>query len=243
VERKDFLAALQQDGVTLADAAERAFDRPVPSCPGWVGRDVVAHTGEVHRRMGDRVRRGATRRDDVLHPDVPDGEAVLPWYREGLAELIQILAAADPATPVWNWSSVAPHTAAFWPRRMAQETAVHRVDAQLAGGAPEPVEAALAADGVDEFLTVFFAEDAHRFAGDGRSVSLRTIDVPAEWTVTAGEAGATIASGPATDAAATLQGDASNLLLVLWRRLPLDMVDVSGDRPFADRFLAAADLD
>ena len=98
-------------------------------------------------------------------------------------------------------------------------------------------------DLVDEFLRVFLVEDAHRFAGDGRSVYLRTIDVPAEWTVTAGEAGATIGAGPPPDAAATVQGEASDLLLVLWRRLPLETVEVSGDHPFAERFLAAADLD
>jgi uncharacterized protein (TIGR03083 family) len=243
VELNEYLAALQQDGDALAIGAVGTLDRPVPSCPGWIVQDVVAHTGGVHRRITDRVRRGSIAGKDVLHPDVPQGEAVLPWYREGLADLLDVLAAADPAAPVWNWSSVAPHTAAFWPRRMAQETAVHRVDAQLAGGAPEPVDAGLAADGVDEFLTVFLAEDAHRFAGDGRSVALRTIDVPAEWTVTAGETAAAITAGAPLDSAATLQGEASDLLLVLWRRLPPDAVDVSGDRAFAERFLAATDLD
>jgi uncharacterized protein (TIGR03083 family) len=223
-------------------AAETAMDRPVPSCPGWVGRDVVAHTGTVHRLIGDRVKRGSKGQDDVERPVVPDGDGVLAWYREGLDDLLATLASADPSTPVWNWSSIWPDTAAFWPRRMAHETSVHRVDAQQAAGAQLPIDTALAADGVDEFLLVHFAEDAGELTGAGQSVRLRTTDAPGEWTVTAEPDGATIRAGGTGDATATVEGGASDLVLLLWRRVPVDAVTVAGDRSLAERFLGAAIL-
>jgi uncharacterized protein (TIGR03083 family) len=238
-----YLAHLRADGDALADAAETAMDRPVPSCPGWAGRDIVAHTGRVHRLIGDRVRRGSTSQEDVEQPVIPEGDAVLAWYREGLDELLATLAAADPGKPVWNWSSIWPDTAAFWPRRMAHETSVHRVDAQQAAGSSAPIDTVLAADGVDEFLMVHFAEDAGELTGAGETVLLRTTDAPGVWTVTAGEGGATITAGASDDAAATIEGGASDLVLALWRRVPLDALAVSGNRSLADRFLAASILD
>jgi uncharacterized protein (TIGR03083 family) len=233
---------LRADGDALVDAAETSMDRPVPSCPGWLGRDVVAHTGTVHRLIGDRVRRGSRGQDDVERPVVPDGDAVLGWYREGLNDLLATLASADPGKPVWNWSSTWPDTAAFWPRRMAHETSVHRVDAQQAAGAQLPIDTALAVDGVDEFLMVHFAEDAGELSGTGETVGLRTTDGPGEWTVAAEPARATIRTGGAGDATAVIEGGASNLVLLLWRRVPIDAVTVSGDRGLAERFLGAAIL-
>ena len=40
---------------------------------------------------------------------------------------------------------------------MAQETAVHRLDAERAAGREHAIDAELAADGVDEFLFEFLA--------------------------------------------------------------------------------------
>jgi uncharacterized protein (TIGR03083 family) len=242
VHRDDYVRSIRADGDALAHAAEGAMSNPVPWCPGWTGHDVVAHTGRVHRLIGDRVRRGSRGEDDVERPVVPEGDAVLPWYRDGLDQLVEVLAATDPNARVWNWSSIWPDTAAFWPRRMAHETAVHRYDAEGAAGATRPIATALAADGVDEFLAVHFAEDAAELTGGGEAVVVRTTDAGGAWTVVAGPGGATIEAGAADGAAATLEGGVSDLVLVLWRRLPPDAVTVSGDPALAERFLAAADL-
>jgi hypothetical protein len=117
------------------------------------------------------------------------------------------------------------------------------VDAQQAAGSSAPIDTVLAADGVDEFLMVHFAEDAGELTGAGETVLLRTTDAPGVWTVTAGEGGATITAGASDDAAATIEGGASDLVLALWRRVPLDALAVSGNRSLADRFLAASILD
>jgi uncharacterized protein (TIGR03083 family) len=242
VERDDYVRSIRADGDGLVDAAERAMSNPVPSCPGWTGYDVVAHTGRVHRLIADRVRRGSRGEDDVERPVVPENDDVLAWYREGLDQLVEVLGATEPGAPVWNWSSIWPHTAAFWPRRMAHETAVHRYDAEGADGTTRPVATELAADGVDEFLQVHFAEDAAELTGGGEAVQLRITDAPGTWTVVAGPGGATIDAGGTGAPAAAIEGGASDLVLVLWRRLPPDAVTVSGDRDLAERFLAATDL-
>ena len=87
----EYVRFIREDGDSLADAAEGAMGSPVAWCPGWTGRDVVAHTGRVHRLIADRVRRGSRGEDDVERPDVPRGDDVLPWYREGLDQLVDVL--------------------------------------------------------------------------------------------------------------------------------------------------------
>ena len=53
-----------------------------------------------------------------------------------LHELVATLDAVDPELPAWNFAPQAKK-AAFWHRRMAHETAIHRWDAQMAGGLAE----------------------------------------------------------------------------------------------------------
>ena len=53
---------------------------------------------------------------------------------------------------VWAFGSLAPAT--FWARRQAHETMVHRADAELTAGLPVVLDPELAADAVDEWLTL-----------------------------------------------------------------------------------------
>jgi hypothetical protein len=95
------------------------------------------------------------------------------------------LTAVDDDAPVWNFSAY-PDVGRFWPRRQAQETAVHRWDAQRAVGEPEPIEPGLAADGIDELLEVWGTMILGGRDGIdiGGSVRLVATDGPAEpWTL------------------------------------------------------------
>lgn len=242
MDRPAYLEAVEANGRLIASTAPGILDVAVPSTPGWAVEDVVGHVGAVHRRVADRVRRGSTTVDDVVNVTVPAGDRVVPWFEDGLAALVEVLAAVDPDRPVWNWTRDRPQTAAFWPRRMAHETAVHRVDVQLARGAVDPVDPELASDGVDEYFEVSLPLDLEAFPGGGEAVVVRATDGNAEWTVTALPGRASIGRGGSARPATTLSGGASDLLLVLWRRLGVDAVDVSGDRALAERFIAAADL-
>ena len=86
---------------------------------------------------------------------------------------------------MWSWS--AQKDVGFIQRRMAQESAVHRWDAELAVGAPNPIDADLAVDGVDEFLTLFLPAEEESLAGPIDRVRLETTDRDAGWTVTVGD--------------------------------------------------------
>jgi uncharacterized protein (TIGR03083 family) len=167
-------------------------------------------------------------------PDVPE-DGVLEWYRTTLAELVADLRAVDdPDRPVYSFSP-AHQRAGFWPRRMAQETVVHRVDAQQAVGVPvAPVDPDLAVDGIDEVFGVFVpALGADRSPGDDRTVHLHATDAEGEWTIRFAE-GEVVATTGHDQGDAAVRGPAGELLLWLWGRRPLESLEVAGARDAAD---------
>jgi uncharacterized protein (TIGR03083 family) len=225
----DYLQALRDDGVALAEAAGKGLDPPVPACTGWTVADLVLHTGMVHRHKLEILRGRLAGPPDPWPPPAPARADLLSWYSEGLEELLTVLEATDPETSVWTFHP-SDQTAGFWYRRMAQETAVHRVDAQSAHGDPAPVPAALAADGVAELLEVFLAPRAEGspVGGRGESLHLHATDTEGEWLLRLLPAGVELGQGHARgDAVAA--GTASDLLLFLWGRARADPLERSGD--------------
>jgi uncharacterized protein (TIGR03083 family) len=225
----DYLQALRDDGVALAEAAGKGLDPPVPACTGWTVADLVLHTGMVHRHKLEILRGRLAGPPDPWPPPAPARADLLGWYSEGLEELLTVLEATDPETSVWTFHP-SDQTAGFWYRRMAQETAVHRVDAQSAHGDPAPVPAALAADGVAELLEVFLAPRAEGspVGGRGESLHLHATDTEGEWLLRLLPAGVELGQGHARgDAVAA--GTASDLLLFLWGRTGADLLERSGD--------------
>jgi hypothetical protein len=113
---------------------------------------------------------------------------------------------------------------------MAHETAVHRIDAELAIGAPTPVNSELAVDGVDEVLVIMLAgdwSDETDDAATGQRVAISTGG--RTWRVTLERDKVSVAEdGGDTDA--TLGGDPSEVLLWLWGRSPDERVVRSGDQ-------------
>jgi uncharacterized protein (TIGR03083 family) len=166
--------------------------------------------------------------------------ALLARYREGVEHLAGVLAAADPLTPVWTWAR--QKDAGFVIRHQAQETAVHRWDAEQAAGRQFSIEPALAADCVDEFLdltAVFRLEGAAPMRG---SVHLHPTDTAGEWMVSEDHAGALVVEKAHGKGDAAMRGPASDLLLVLYRRLEPGVLETFGDAGIIERFLARADL-
>jgi uncharacterized protein (TIGR03083 family) len=241
VETGVYLAALGREGRVLGDAAERAgLAAPVPSCPGWTVADLLWHVGEVHRFWGGVVERRATDGSEVPEIERPAHTELLAWYRQSLEWLGSVLAAADPATAVWTWAP--QKDVAFVQRRVAQETAVHRVDAEQAAGPATPIDPALAADGVDEFFQFHAVRKRDGAAPLGGSVHLHATNTDGEWLVS--EAGDRLAfsRGHAKGDAAA-RGSAGDLLLLLWRRRGPGDVEVHGDAAVLDRLLARTNLD
>jgi uncharacterized protein (TIGR03083 family) len=234
-----FVETLDREGGALAAAAEKAgCGAEVPTCPGWRVRDLLRHTGMVHRWATAFVAEGLTehRPDDGL-PGL-DGDELLAWFREGHRRLVTALAAAPPGLDCWHFLP-APSPLAFWARRQAHETTVHRLDAESArdgappGGAPSGVGADFAVDGIEELLCAFHARPRSAVrTGEPRTLRVRATDVPgAVWTVR-------LSAGPPvahrTDAGTAdceVSGPAPALYAALWNRGPFP--DVTGDGSLA----------
>lgn len=233
------LACLDDDALALSRALTGLLTIPVPSTPGWTLRDLGFHVGGIHRFWEFVVRTGATTNEDAPQVERPEDRDLGGWFLDGAAELRRTLADAPLDRKVWSWSQ--HDDVAFVIRRMAQETAMHRWDAQNALGDARPIEPMeLAVDGVDEFFDTQIAED---FLGPGgEAIGLVASDGPAPWlaTVVDGSVSCVRAEGE-TDA--TVRAPASDLLLMLWRRIPPFELDVDGDRVALARFLGRADLD
>jgi uncharacterized protein (TIGR03083 family) len=237
MEPRQYLEHLTRDSDALADAAAAAGPgADVPTCPGWTVEDLVRHcaSGDLWART---IVETGNRAAANLPADAPTGAALVPYFRDGARALAAALDAVDPDASVWTFSP-ADRTARFWYRRRAQETAVHRYDAQSAAGAPTPVDTDLAVDGVDEFLTVFVPR-----LGAGGAVGRDTIhfhcsDATGEWLIARDGDGVVVTREHAKGDVAG-RGSASDLMLFLWGRVGADRLEVFGDAAALDRFRSA----
>jgi uncharacterized protein (TIGR03083 family) len=240
METQEYLDQLAQNSGRLADAAVTAgVDAPVPSCPGWTVTDLLDHMlrgDDWARRIAQQGKEGKTERVHHAEPDPSlQGDALVEAFRDGADALVAALSSVTPDTPVWTFSST-NRTASFWQRRRAQETAIHRYDAELAAATPTPLDPALAVDGIDEILTVFLPRLADNFEpiGDG-TVHLHCTDVDGEWLFTRRDGEISVTAEHAKGDVAA-RGTASDLLLFLWRRVPASELEVFGDAELLERF-------
>jgi uncharacterized protein (TIGR03083 family) len=240
VERE--LAALTA-AVAAGDPAAR-----VPTCPDFTLDDLAAHVGEACGFWSHLLCEGTGR------PKTPYARAVGPegrpaWLATLAAHLVAELRATTPDQPVWTWHPT-DHTAAFVARRASHETAVHRVDAQLAatGGAEEVAPPALAADGIEEvFMLASEAMADPRTAGRrdpgarrGQTLGLEATDhtfdgAPAAWLIRLDPAGVRAERG-AFPADLTLRGRVSDLEMTLYQRPGRSPIERIGDPAVLDLF-------
>jgi len=222
--------------------------RPVPSCPEWTIRQLITHVGRAHRWATAIV---ATRSaEPIPFREIPDGK--LPadarehagWLRSGAAAVIDAVSAAGDGQV---WTHLGPGPAGYWARRMAHETAVHRADAQIALGQRPQIGPVIAADGIGEWLGFLAApgegEDRPSLGAlHGKVLHLHVTDegvAGGEWMIRPGPDGVMVEPGHGKGDVA-VRGPASDLLLVLMRRLPASdpAVQVLGDAAVLDALLA-----
>jgi uncharacterized protein (TIGR03083 family) len=232
-----YLDLLQRDGTRLLDVARRGLDAQVPSCPGWSVGDLVQHVGAVYLHKVECMRQNAA--PEPWPPPELEAREPLSLLAEALRTLLSELRERGTDSPSATWWPP-DQTSGFWYRRMAQETAVHRVDAELAYDDLTPVDPELAADGVDEILAVMLrAEWASgpdiENAVDGR---IRVGTGGRTWTltVTRDDVQVELSDGDAAGgdpADVQISGEPAEVLLWLWGRLGDDAVTFRGDRAVA----------
>lgn len=239
METAEFLHTLEQEGRLLAAAAtEAGTDAEVPACPGWRVRDLLRHTGAVHRWAAAFVAEGHVSPRPIGDPPDLDGAALVAWYRDSHRRLVTTLSEASAGMKCWTFHPApAPSPLAFWARRQAHETTVHRFDVESArGGTPTAIGARFAVDGIDELLRGFHARSRSRVrTPEPRVLRVRATGsadgTEAVWTVRLSDGPPVTVPEASKAADAELAGPADQLYLALWNRVPVP--SVSGDRSLA----------
>ncbi len=211
--------------------ASADLDARVPTTPKWSLRDLAHHVGTVQWYWSENVRaRNADERSGGSLTTLPPDSDLLAWLGWCTYSLLSALRAAGPDSPSWAWWDVpTPRTAGAVARHQAQEVAVHRWDAEGSVGSPAPLPSELAADGVPEFIEVMVGPDVVALRG---AVNLHAVDTGGSWRI-----------GPddASGGTAELNATASDLVLMLYRRLPVPDADVDGDPMLVASLLSLAD--
>jgi uncharacterized protein (TIGR03083 family) len=220
---KEFLGDIASDSEAFAATIRPdTLDRRVPDCPDWVLRDLVWHLGRVQQGWAAIVRSGVDEPPDFSQErksGPSDARELADWMRASTEDLLDALRAAPSDARAWTWWKE-PRTAGAIGRHQVQEAAVHRWDAQAAVGTPDPLPAALADDGVEEFLEIS-----------------RQLRKPAPILFEATDTGRTFTLSDAKPVV-TVSAPSADLVLLLYRRLAPDDVRVEGDRGALDEFLA-----
>ena len=204
---------------------------PVPSCPGWDMGELVRHLGGVHRWATTFVVTGRTtpiREDQETQVGGwPQDDQLKGWFEEGVRSLAAGLRAAPEDLVCWTFLE-AETPLKHWARRQAHETAIHRVDAELAAGADvHEFQPAFAADGVDEFLTAFINRPRRGPRSEvPRSLAFSCTDIDRVWTVDYDDTAAVTKRAVDQGADANVGGTAADLYLWVWGRLRRDGVDL-----------------
>jgi uncharacterized protein (TIGR03083 family) len=229
-----------------------SLDTQVPTCPGWTLFDLVQHLGVGRRKWAAIVAAGpadAPPAESAWEATAAprEREALLAWSAASTQELLDALREAGPDRGCWTWwgRSQSPQTCGAAARHQLHEVAVHTYDAQLTLGAPQPLPDEVALDGVEEFqftccaTTVAWPHEpavVDYHATEGRSWRLR---LSADGARIARLPPPGTAAGEDPDAAdASLRGTASELVLAFYGRIPVDSLEVDGDRSIFDQLIA-----
>ncbi|MFE6507924.1 maleylpyruvate isomerase family mycothiol-dependent enzyme [Nocardioides sp. NPDC057767] len=243
----------------LADTDPTA---PVPTAPEWTAADLLWHVAAEVQHFWTYVlesRPAEPSEETYTELERPEGASyqdLLARFDDLNARFIKTLEQTGPEEPTWSWSQ--DNTAAFTYRRQAHEILIHRLDAELTAGAVTPLDPALAADGIDELLDVFYGgkPDWASFAGSDHYVRVDAVDTDTQTWVQLGVVSGTRPNGdrledepdlsvvpaekiPAgTEPDVVIEGSAADLDAWLWRRRDDEGIQVTGDDDIYERFRA-----
>jgi uncharacterized protein (TIGR03083 family) len=180
----DFNRVLENESHRFREVLEAAApDRSVPTCDPWSAADLLWHLTEVQGFWAEIVAGGHADPESVHRITRPSGyDGILESFDDAHQALRAALADADDPDPAWTWAE--DQTVGFIRRRQAHEALIHRVDAELTAGTEvRPVEPHVAADGIDELLTVMVdgVPPWGRFEPEEETISIACTDLPRVW--------------------------------------------------------------
>lgn len=212
----------------------------VPSCPDWTVNQLVRHVGYALRWADEMIRTRTPEipfdRNKAMNVSGYAGEQasdLAPWLVEGATSLSAALSEVDPDLMI---ASLGGHPGPqVWSRRMTHELALHRWDAVTALGLPFELDPEVAGDALAEWaglaLPLAFYRTPEQTApllGPGRTVHLHATDADAELLIDLTGA-APVVRHDHEKAAVALRGPVVELVLTVYRRRPLEGLEVFGD--------------
>jgi uncharacterized protein (TIGR03083 family) len=237
----DFLDAIRRESdlfYATADAADPTL--AVPNCPDWNVADLIWHLGEVHWFWATDIETRASDPAQVekARPARPsDHRELIAWGRSQADRMIHILETTEDDVPVWTWAlDQSDHSVGFIRRHQVQEAAVHRWDIQTAAMlVPAPIAQDVASDSIDEFLAITLPWCVRADKPLSGTVHIHCTDTQGEWFVHGdGRVERIHARG-----AVAIRGAASDILLALFKRIPIERLELIGSAPFARLFVEA----
>ena len=218
----------------------------VRTCPDWTLSDLALHVGRAHRWVQRIIETRAQKPIDMSAVDL-----ALPatttrygaWLCSGATAFSAAVQIAGTKTPVWSWSD--DHSVGFWLRKITHDTIIHRIDAELTIGLRPSLSPQMAADGVADLLAAITTLSTvghpdpifEGLRGLGETLQLQATDTADEWFVTRMPEGVRWTPGRG-EADAIVRGNAFDLLLALYRRAPIHVVDVLGDESLVVHWIA-----
>lgn len=225
---------IRADAERIAEVARMGTSNPVPACPGWNVADLVEHVAAVYLHKVIAMRTNA--KPDPWPPDFT-GRDPLDLFDEARADLLAELEKRGTDSPAWTFAPD-DQTSGFWHRRMAHESAIHRIDAEQANDVVTPLDPALSLDGIDEVLQVMLAgpwwEDYE--TTEPLDAIVRITSGGRSWTADVRARSVTITDGAEGDVAAEIFGEPADLLVWLWGRADDDVVQAASDGDIVRRF-------
>jgi hypothetical protein len=171
------------EAVTLLSASDP--DAAVPTCPGWVVRDLTQHlAGGFGGWYCFNIATPATAwsSEGLLagFPDLEglDHEARVAVFGDGVEEFIRLCTTLDLDHPSWSFGSTEP--ARWWIRRAAVELTAHLIDAAAVHGRSSSTTPDRLSEAVDEYTGLWARLDDLRatMVGLQRQPPPPPIDVP-----------------------------------------------------------------
>lgn len=217
MDSRRYLELILADSNALLRAVQRDPDAAVSTCPGWTATDLVGHVGQVYEHKTLCMTLGHQPRANQRISPPKQSPALSTWFIEQRDTLLEQLTERGPTQATSTWFPP-DQSVGFWYRRMALETAVHRVDAELATGTRTPVDPELAIDGIDElvgFLVHDFGDSPPITEGAGRTIRLQSGQH--RWTLTLRTDGVDRAADD-SDVDGGMKAAPQDLLLHLWNR-------------------------
>jgi uncharacterized protein (TIGR03083 family) len=243
VDVSDYIGFVAAEGDLFASAAERGeLSVRIAPCPDWDMGDLVRHLGMIHLWAAANVAFPESDWLDVEElpdlvrywPDLtgesgqyPDDAKLVDWYRDTLANLIEVLKSAPADVAAFTFLP-APTPLTMWARRQASEIAIHRFDAEQARGITSHFTPHFATDMLDELLTGFAPRPRPLNIERPQVIHVHTEDTNDHWYLSMGPED-TEASREGDAADLTLTGTAANLYVLLWNRTPDSSINMSGD--------------